>query len=194
MRRLFTAAFLLGLLGLLAVPVAPAVADEPYGPETPTSCHVNAPSVKVGQRVVLRIEVSANTTDPIVGDVVLTISTASRAARIAARQVAKGVVWTRTVRYEGSPLEVTGPKLPRGSYRVTMAFTPDDGAFVPCRNAARFRVGAGGDTDGEEDDDGELPNTGGPERWPLYLGLGLLLAGSGLVGGSRRSRGTPAVA
>lgn len=188
MRRLCTVVFLLGLLGLLVMPVAPAGADPIDEPESiPTACHIGAPNVTVGDRVRLRIEVSSNSNIPEVGTVELAISTAS--ARQSARLAARGVVWTKTIRYEGTPVVVAGPKLPRGQYRVTMAFEPDNEAFIPCHNAARFRVGAGGDTGGEDDDNPNLPNTGGPERWPLFVGLALLVAGSGLVGGSRRFRG-----
>lgn len=183
MRRILTVLF---LAGLLVAPVAPSQADDSYAPTIPTSCHIGAPTIEVGQRVRLTIEVSSNSTTPEVGSVKLTISTA--AARKAARLAARGVVWTKTVRYAGTPLEVVGPKLPRGRYAVTMAFTPDGGELVGCRNSAAFRVGAGGDVGGEDDGNGSggLPNTGGPHLWLLLAGLTLVLGGSGLVGGSRR--------
>lgn len=183
MRRILTVLF---LAGLLVAPVAPSQADDNYGAEIPTSCHVGAPRIEVGQRVRVTIEVSSNGNVPEVGSVRLTISTA--AARKAARVAARGVVWTKTVRYAGTPLEVVGPKLPRGRYTVAMAFTPDGGELVGCRNSAAFRVGAGGDVGGEDDDNGNgvLPNTGGPHLWLLLAGLTLVLGGSGLVGGSRR--------
>lgn len=192
MRRLlvlvFAAALAMAPVGLVG---APAHADDSYAPEVPTSCHIGAPTVRVGQRVVLEIEVSSNSNLPEVGSVDLVISTvgSSRAAR-QARLAAKGVVWTRTVRYEGSPIEVVGPRLPRGQYRVTMEFTPDSGEFIGCRNAARFRVGAGGDTGGEEEENPNLPNTGGPHLSLLLVGLALLAGGGGVVAESRRNRVT----
>ena len=182
MRRLLTA---LAIVGALLVPGSPAVADDTYTPTVPTSCHIGAPRVSVGERVRLTIEVSSNSNLPEVGTVDLTIATAS--ARQAARLAARGVVWTKSVRYEGSPIEVVGPKLPRGRYRVTMAFTPDGDGLTGCRNSVPLRVGGGG-TGGEDDDGGTLPNTGGPHLWILLAGLGLVVAGGGLAGGSRRTR------
>lgn len=182
MRQLLT---VVAFVAALLVPGGPASADGDYPPEVPTSCNINVPSVAVGQRVRLVIEVASNTNEPVTGTVQLTIGTA--AARQKVSVAARGVVWTKSVRYEGSPLEVLGPELPRGRYRVAMAFTPDDGAVIGCRNAVPFRVG-GGETGGEEDDDGVLPNTGGPHLWILMAGLGLVLTGGGLASGARRSR------
>lgn len=182
MRRLLIA---LAIVGALLMPAGPAAADDTYTPSVPTSCNIDVPHVAVGKRVHLVIEVSSNSTMPEVGSVKLTIGTAS--ARQAARAAARGVVWTKTVRYEGSPIEVLGPVLPRGRYRVTMAFTPDSGEFSGCRNTVGFRVGGGG-TGGEDDDDGTLPNTGGPHLWILLAGLALVVAGGGLAGGGRRAQ------
>lgn len=196
MRRLlvsvFAAAVAMAPVGLVGTP---AQADDSYAPEVPTSCNVAAPTVKVGKRVVLEIEVSSNSNLPEVGSVDLAISTvgSARAARTS-RLAAKGVVWTRTVRYEGSPIEVVGPKLPRGRYRVTMEFTPDSGEFIGCRNAANFRVGGGGSVDEEPDDNGNLPNTGGPHLSLLLIGLALLAGGGGVLAESRRNRVTRRIA
>lgn len=185
MRRLLVAVFASALaLAPVGLVSGSAHADDSYTPTVPTSCNIDAPSVRVGQRVVLDIEVSSNGNVPEVGTVKLAISTAG--AQRAAQRAAKGVVWTKTVRYEGSPITVRGPKLPRGLYRVTMAFTPDDGQFVPCRNSVGFRVGAGGDVDEEEEGGGGLPNTGGPHLSLLLAGLALLVGGGGLVAESRR--------
>ena len=185
---MFTAALALVPVGLVG---GPAQADDTYVPSVPTSCTIDAPNVvKVGQRVRLVIEVSSNTGGPITGSVDLAISTAGspRAAR-AARQ-AKGVVWTRTVRYEGSPVRVLGPKLPRGSYGVDMAFTPDGGELVGCRDSAAFRVGASGDAGDGDNGSGGLPNTGGPHLYLLVLGLSLVGGGGVLVSEARRRRTT----
>lgn len=178
---MFTAALALAPVGLVAGPAH----AEPYMPSVSTSCHVDAPRVQAGQRVRLVIEVSANTNTPVTGSVELAIS--SRGSQRAAR-LAKGVVWTKTVRYEGSPVRVLGPKLARGSYRVTMAFTPDGETLVGCRNAAAFRVGAGGASGGEDDGSSALPNTGGPHLYLLVLGLTLVGGGGVLVSEARRRR------
>lgn len=184
MRRLLVAVFASALaLAPVGLVSGSAQADDSYAPTIPTSCNIDAPSVRVGQRVVLDIEVSSNSNLPEVGTVDLAISTAG--GQRAAQRAAKGVVWTKTVRYEGSPITVRGPRLPRGLYRVTMVFTPDDGEFVGCRNSVGFRVGAGGGVD-EEDEGGGLPNTGGPHLSLLLAGLALLVGGGGLVAESRR--------
>lgn len=181
MRRLLIA---LAVVGALLVPGSPATADGTYTGTYSSSCNINVPRVAVGNRVRLSIEVASNSTMPEVGTVKLTISTAS--ARSAARAAARGVVWTKTLAYEGTPLEVVGPVLPRGRYRVAMVFTSDNPALEDCRNAVGFRVGGGG-TGGEDDDDGTLPNTGGPHLWILFAGLALVVAGGGLAGGTRRA-------
>lgn len=183
MRRLLSVLF---IVGALLVPGGHAAADDvDYPPTYPSSCNISVPHVAVGKRVHLVIEVASNSNVPEVGTVKLTISTAR--AREAARVAARGVVWSKTVRYEGSPIEVLGPVLPRGRYRVAMVFTPDNAELGGCRNAVGFRVGGGG-TGGEDDDDGSLPNTGGPHLWILMAGLGLVVAGGGLAGGSRRAQ------
>lgn len=186
---MFTAALALVPVGLVA---GPAHADDTYVPSVPTSCTVDAPSrVNVGQRVRLVIEVSSNTSEPITGSVDLAISTAGSPQALRAARQAKGVVWTKTVRYEGSPVRVLGPKLPRGSYRVDMAFTPDGGELVGCRDSASFAVGARGGDNGDDDNGiGGLPNTGGPHLYLLVLGLSLVGGGSVLVSEARRRRAT----
>ena len=67
--------------------------------------------------------------------------------------------------------------------------TSDNPALESCRNVVGFRVG-GGSTGGEDDDDGTLPNTGGPHLWILFAGLALVVAGGGLAGGTRRASAT----
>lgn len=189
MRRLLIA---LAVVAALLVPGSPATADGSYTGTFPSSCNINVPRVAVGDRVRLSIEVASNSNIPEVGTVKLTISTASAreaAARQAARAAARGVVWTKTLAYEGTPLEVAGPVLPRGRYRVAMVFTSDNPALESCRNVVGFRVG-GGSTGGEDDDDGTLPNTGGPHLWILFAGLALVVAGGGLAGGTRRASAT----
>ncbi|TWG90942.1 LPXTG-motif cell wall-anchored protein [Nocardioides sp. J9] len=187
MRRLLTA---LATVVVLLVPAGTAAAGtDDYPPTFPSSCNINAPQVAVGQRVHLVIEVASNSNVPEVGTVALTVSTVDARAARAARVAPRAVVWTRSVRYEGTPLEVVGPELPRGRYRVTMAFTPDNAELVGCRNAAVLRVGGGGGDDtGGVTEPGALPNTGGPHLWLLLAGLGLVVAGGGLAGGSRRTR------
>ncbi|MFD0806757.1 LPXTG cell wall anchor domain-containing protein [Nocardioides caeni] len=174
------------MLASLLVPslllASPSRADDlNYSPTVPTSCTVDAPRIKVGERPRIEIEVAANTTTLLTGSVDLAIATRAGAGRALA-----GVVWTRTVRYEGEPRTVLGPRLPRGSYLVTMAFTPDDSAFVGCRNAGVFNVG-GGETGGEEDPvPGNLPDTGGPSVLFLLVGGALCASGAGVLGWGRR--------
>lgn len=180
MRRLL----LLPIVACLALfaPVAPASADEGYEEtEVPTSCRVTVPSAVVGERVVLRVVVSASTNRAVTGSVEIKVS------RAAARVAARAATWTKTVRYEDSPLRVVGPRLSRGDHIASIRFVPDDELFIGCDDRVRFRVGrqGSGEVGGT---DAELPDTGGPHLLALLFGAGLVATGGGLVGGSRRSR------
>lgn len=188
MRRLL----LLPIVACLALfaPVAPAGADDAFYPpsELPTSCRVTVPSAVVGERVVLRVVVSANTSRPVTGDVEITVARSGEAAR-AARATLRAT-WTKTVRYEDAPLRVVGPRLSRGDHIASIRFTPDDDVvndqiLTGCADRVRFRVGAQGEVGGQ---DTPLPDTGGPHLLALLFGAGLVATGGGLVGGSRRSR------
>lgn len=193
MRRFLAIVVLAALAALpAALPVAPASADGGYTPDVPTSCRITVPSAPVGERVVLRVRVTAATSLPVTGDVEVTISRRAAAAR-AARVAGAAPVWTTTARYEGEPLRIVGPRLSRGDHIATVRFTPDSETFTGCNDAVRFRVG--GDVGGEREDDGSfLPDTGGPQLGLLIGGLVLLVAGGGLVVASRRESMTPGAA
>jgi LPXTG-motif cell wall-anchored protein len=102
--------------------------------------------------------------------------------------------WTTTVRYEGAPLRIVGPRLSRGDHIARITFKPDPGPFLGCKDTVRFRVGAQSDVGGEEEGGGNLPDTGGPHLLLLLVGAGLVAAGAGLVGGGRRVGGSPRLA
>lgn len=171
----------------LGAGVSPARADDDtYAPSVPTSCHIGTPRIAVGQRVVLEVDVSSNSTTPLSGRVDLVI-TRGGAAR-AARAVVAGVVWSKSVRFEGTPLRVLGPRLPRGSYAVRMAFTPDDGSFDGCVNTAGLVIGGPTDNGSDGPDHGVLPDTGGPHLYLLLLGAALVAGGAGVLAQGRRAR------
>lgn len=157
----------------LATPANADPIDEPV--DVPTACHVSVPSAVVGGRVVLNVIVTANTNLPVTGsaDIKITKGTAT--------------VWTKTVRYEDSPLRIVGPRLSRGDHVASIRFTPDADTFIGCEDVAPFEVGGireDGDTGGE----GELPETGGPHFLLLVAGAVLVLVGAERVAASRRSR------
>lgn len=172
------------LLPLLLSPLVSlsAQADNSYAPTIPTDCRVDTLSLTVDERVELEIEVLANSTTAATGAVRLAVSKGGRG------QAPGQVLWTMTVRYEGSPVRVTGPRLPRGRYLVTMLFTPDDSQYDGCRAASKLRVG--GPQDPGEDPQGggtdELPDTGGPALSVLLLGLAMVTAGATTVSRSQR--------
>ncbi|WP_156392102.1 MULTISPECIES: hypothetical protein [unclassified Nocardioides] len=180
MRRLL----LLPVVAIVALfaPLSPANAD-PYPPTVPTSCHVSVPSVVAGERVVLRVVVSASSNIAVTGTVEVTVSRRAAAARAA--RSARSAPWTTTVRYDGSPLRIVGPRLSRGDHVATIKFVPDGNTFTGCEDAVRFRVGGVRGTGDVGGVDGNLPDTGGPRLLVLLTGLGLLVAGAGFV---RRSR------
>ncbi|MBM0128100.1 hypothetical protein [Pimelobacter simplex] len=156
-------ALLLALLGL----ASPASAD-PYTPAVPTSCRVSVPATVVGDRVVVRVRVSAAGNVQPTGTVTVDVDT----------------TFSRKVRYDGVAVEVRGPRLSRGEHKATATFVPDDAKkFSGCRDSVKFDVGAGQQGGGGT---GGLPNTGGPHLGFLLAGLGLVATGGGLVERGRR--------
>ena len=156
-------AFLLALLGW----GSPASAD-PYTPAVPTSCRVSVPATVVGDRVVVRVRVSAAGNVQPTGNVTVAVDKS----------------FSKKVRYDGVAVEVLGPRLSRGEHRATATFVPADATkFSGCRDGVKFAVGAaehaGGGTGG-------LPNTGGPHLGFLLAGVGLVATGGGLVERGRR--------
>lgn len=154
-----------------------ATADDTYTPTLPTSCRVEAAATQARQAVVLRVEVTTNDTASVRGAVHLAID----------RLGPKRTVWRRTVRYDGAPLRVTGPRLPRGRYEARMVFVPDSNEYDGCRASVRL-----GDRPAQDPDDdgasGVLPDTGGPRLWLLLAGVALLASGGVLTGRSSRVR------
>ncbi len=185
MRQFMVTAF--AALAFLAAPVsAHAGEPEPYPQvDIPTSCNVSVPTAVAGQRVVLRVVVSASTNLPVTGSVDIKITKGTATARTA--RVAPVTVWTKTVRYEDSPLRVVGPRLSRGDHIASVRFTPDANTFIGCDDMAPFDVGGIRD-DGDVGGEGDLPETGGPHFLLLIAGAVLVLAGAERVAASRRSR------
>ncbi|MBM7519277.1 LPXTG cell wall anchor domain-containing protein [Nocardioides nitrophenolicus] len=152
-------AFLIGLAG--------AASADPYSPAVPTSCRVVVPAASVGERVVLRVRVSAAGVQP-VGKVTVGVDGD----------------FEKTVRYDGLAVEVEGPRVQRGQHKATALFTPDDPKkLMSCKDAVKFDVGAAQRGGGH----GALPNTGGPHLGFLIAGIGLVAAGGGLVERGRRT-------
>lgn len=172
----------LAVLALLA-PISPASGDDTYTPDIPTSCSVTVPAVAVGDRVVVRVLVSATSNVPPTGTIELTIDRAG-AAR-AARVARVDLPWTKTVRYEGDELRIVGPRLSKGEYVAKVRFAPDAGAYLACQDRAPFNIGGATDPGDEVGGEETLPETGGPHLLLLLLGAGLVTVGGGLVGGSR---------
>jgi LPXTG-motif cell wall-anchored protein len=175
---------------------APAQADhDPYTAGVRTSCNVSVPAaIKRGNAPRIRVNVRPN--GPAQGarpkgNVRVTISKAG--AR----------VFTKTVAYNGSPVEVQGPVLTQtGRYQVQAVFkTAGHSVFKSCRGSAAIdvRTGQGPDDNvpgpgpqgGPTDPGGLLPDTGGPNLLWLLLALALLGGGGGLVYAGRRRPHAP---
>ncbi|GAA3550987.1 LPXTG cell wall anchor domain-containing protein [Nocardioides daeguensis] len=155
-------AFLFALIGV----GSPASAD-PYTPTLPASCRVAVPIALVGDRVVVRVRVTAAGNLQPTGTV----------------SVGVDRTFSTTVRYDGTSAEVHGPRLSRGEHRVRVSFVPDDPTkFSGCRDAVTVNLGV------ERADavGGALPDTGGPHLGLLLAGIGLVAGGGGLVGRGRR--------
>ncbi|HWJ65991.1 MAG TPA: hypothetical protein VNT31_04900 [Nocardioides sp.] len=178
---------------VVVAPATPVQADEGYSPKIPTETHITAKVKGPGKPVILHVRASANHPTPPEGDIRVTLSAASSTAR-GARAVAAAPLFTTTVHFVDEPVRIEGPALASGRYIATAEFTPDDAdTFLPSDDLTGFRVGAGGETGGETEDNGGLPDTGGPNLLWLLLGTGLVAAGAGGVGYGRR-RGAAAAA
>lgn len=180
-------------VAVVVTPVTGAHAD-PYTSQIPTATHIKVLKAEPGERVVLQVSASANSTTPPEGDIAVSLSAASGTAR-GARAVQAAPLLTTTVHFVDEPVTITGPVLPRGRYAASAALTPTDSAlFLPSSTRTAFRVGVAGETGGQDDsDNGGLPGTGGPDLLWLVLGGALVGAGLGGVGyGRRRQLGVPA--
>ncbi|HJQ05971.1 MAG TPA: LPXTG cell wall anchor domain-containing protein [Nocardioides sp.] len=172
--------------GLTAVlVVASGGAASGYGNGVSTSCNVSV-SAKAGKPISAFIDVKGNASSAVTGDVTISVFRSGSAPRMAARAAA---VWTKTVHYNGTPLTITGPALPRGSYRAVAKFSADPGVFLDCQCFGSFRTKS---VAGEHHTNGGggngLPNTGGPSEWWLIAGFGLVLAGGAATYAGRRRR------
>jgi hypothetical protein len=188
----FAAVCALAFMSYVVAPVlvAPAQADDdPYTAGVRTSCSVTVPAViKRGTAPTIRVSVRPN--GPAQGarpegDVRVTISKAGTR------------IFTKTVAYNGSAVEVQGPTLNQvGRYQVRTDFkTADNSVFKSCSGSAALDIRAGQGPDDTTPGPnggtapppgGLLPDTGGPDvRW-LLLGLALVGSGLGLVVAARR--------
>lgn len=168
MRRTFNLLGALGGLFLALFVVVPSA--QAYTTPLPTTCSISASAPVANQAVTINVEVGATGATPATGTVDLSITRGG------------DELYTQTLPYNGSPLSVSGPSLPAGSYQAALDFTPSDTrAFDGCSATAPFQVAGVGD----DNDNGGLPNTGGPHMYLLVLGLGLVAGGAGLVGRAR---------
>lgn len=181
-------ALMLGVLvTLLGLPWSPLTA--PASAAVPTTCVVS--TVQVGQRLAIDASVQITGNAGPTGSLTIEVTAGG------------GIkAWSSVQRYNGAPLRVTGPKAASEPRVITIRFTPDQasqpggytpGGFDACVGSARVGSGdVGGQDDGRGDRGdtgaagGGLPNTGGPHLGLLLAGLASVLAGSALVGRSRR--------
>lgn len=176
----------------VVAPAATAVAD-PYSPGIPTETLIEVTVGGPGDPVVVHVKASANTATPPEGDISLEISASGDVTPVDERSNGAGKPPFRTtVHFEGEPLRIVGPRLPKGTYLATAEFAPDNPElYGPSEDRVRFRVDAGGGQGGPgRGDRADLPNTGGPSVMWLILGTGLVAAGSGGVGYGRRRQST----
>ena len=160
----------MALFALLLV-LSPGARADDYVPTVPTGCHLSVPATVVGDHVIVRVRVSAASGTP-TGQVTVSIPR-------------KPDAWSVSARYEGKPLRLVGPRLPKGKHVATVVFRPDDQRFSGCRDQAPFGVGGVGGGGGGQGGE-TLPNTGGPHVMWLVAGMGLLATGGGLVERGRR--------
>lgn len=164
----------------------PAHADVDYSEgQLPTKTVIDIDAGAAGDPVTLFVSATANYDTPPEGDIAVKLLAASGNAR-GGRAVAAAPLLTTTVHFVDEPVAIEAGSLPAGRYIVTAAFTPDDrGFFGDSANTRRFTLGAG-EAGGDEDGDGGLPNTGGPNMMWLLFGGGLVAAGAGGVTYARR--------
>jgi hypothetical protein len=182
-----------GVSPVLVVPAHADQHDDPYTAGVRTSCNVAVPAV-VKRGTAPRIRVNVRPNGPSQGarpegNVRVTIS--SRGTRI----------FTKTVGYRGSAVQVAGPTLSQtGRYQVRAHFRTADGSvFKSCSGSAAFDIRAGQSPSddpgtgpsGGETPDGLLPDTGGPHLLWLLLALALVGSGGGLLYAARRRPHAP---
>lgn len=178
-----------------AVEAVPTASD-PYSSRINTETTVRTPTpIRTDTRVAISVKVTANSPQTPTGTVTLTLHSSPGGAGQSLPAAADPNGWTRTIDYDGGTERVTGPAFAKtGDWLVTAVFRPADNTFRGSRDGWVFEVIAGGgDTpDGDDgDNDGLLPDTGGPALLWLLLGLGLVGGGAGAVVLARRRRETP---
>jgi LPXTG-motif cell wall-anchored protein len=175
----------------VVAPVGSAHADD-YSPKIPTQTRIQVVVGDPGEPITIKVGASANYPTPPEGDIAVRISGQGSSAR-AAQSATSAPLFSTTVHFVDKTISIEGPRLPKGTYLGTAHLTPDDGGlFLPSSDTTEFRVGAVPGGQGG-DNNGNLPNTGGPNVLWLLLGGGLLVAGAGGVGFGRR-RSDPAAA
>lgn len=182
---------------LTALLVGGTASASTYGNGVSTSCNVSV-IARAHQAVRAHIDVKGNASNAIHGTVTITVTGGSSAARSVRSARAARTVWSTSVRYNGSPLTITGPVLPAGHYHAAAHFSADPGVYLDCscfasfsaRNASNEHRGGPHSGSGLPGGGlpGGLPNTGGPSKWWLVLGFALTLAGGASVYGSRGRR------
>jgi LPXTG-motif cell wall-anchored protein len=176
-----------------AVGAAPAATD-PYSAKITTRTIIRTPSpIETHTRITMTVKVTANSPTQPTGELRIKLTSAPRGNGQARTAAAGPAGWTRTIAYNGGTKHIVGPAFPKtGDWLVTAVFTPDDNQFRSSRDGWTFEVVAAADDTGPGDDtddnDGLLPDTGGPALLWLLLGLGLLGAGAAAVVFTRRRR------
>lgn len=178
------------LAAALAVTPATSAFAEPYNGKVPTQTTIEVTTHGVGNPITIVVSASATGTEIPEGDIAVTISKSTSAAR-GSQAVVAAPIFSTTVHFEGDPITIEGPSLPKGRYLGTAALTPDNGdLFLPSDDTDAFRLGVRNDVGAEDDGNNGagLPDTGGPNMMWLLVGTGLVAAGAGGVAYSRRRR------
>ncbi len=181
-----------GAVGALGPAGPDAAAPDPYSTKINTRTVVTTPTpIRTGTAVDISVKVTANSPETPTGEITLRLSPApggSGQSRVAAAGPAD---WTRTIQYDGGTDHVTGPSFPEtGFWLVTAVFTPDGNTFRGSRDGWVLEVADGGANPGADDgdDNGLLPDTGGPALLWLLLGVALVGGGAAAVIVARRRR------
>lgn len=181
------------LMLLSAVALATPASADPYPAQVRTTCSIEAPNEVVrGNGIDALIDIVSDGTFPVTGKVTLAFKT--RDGRL---------VNKKTADYNGQKVKLsTGKFQAVGNYKRTLSFNPSGKAVRSCSKTTDFRVAAAlatatppGDgnaaPNGGLDQNGILPDTGGPALLWLLLGLALLATGGGVIAYSRRNQGSP---
>lgn len=181
------------LMLLSAVALATPAHADPYPAQVRTTCSIEAPNEVVrGNSIEALIDIVSDGTFQVTGKITLAFKT------LDGRLISK-----KTVDYNGQKIRLsTGKFQAVGNYKRTLSFNPSGTAMRSCSTTADFRVAAALATatpptngnavpNGGLDQNGILPDTGGPALLWLLLGLALLATGGGVIAYSRRNQGSP---